>query len=580
MDIQPNQLTSSKVFATAKWFIEHGYSIIPIRANKKSFVKWKEYQERIATHEEIKLWWTQWPEANIALVTGKISGIIVIDIDSQEGYDNLNEFLPDSFVTPMSTTPNNGWHYFVKYQEGLINKARVVAGTDIRTDGGYAIIPPSQNGKGKSYKWIEGLKINEVAINKIPSMLFDILSSVSSSVVKCRQSCETENNSIIIPYNSIILSKDYAKQQNSCGISDIDFTQGNRDESLFHTANCLIKGGMNTANTKKCLEILGRNCNPPFDEKEIEAKVISALNRSKKPNINLTQEIKEWILTTSGDFLTTFVYTEFNLTTRDDKKTATRILCRLCEDGMIERSGRKRGCYRTVEKNLEFLDIVSANREEEKLWLPLGIDKMVRLFPGNIVVVAGAPNSGKTAFLLAVVRRNFRNFRVRYLSSEMGREEAGIRIDEFDDITREEWQKNWEFAERYDNFHDCLLSGRGNLNIIDYLEQPEGEAFRASTQLAEINKRLNGAIAIVALQKNRGRGREVGVGGDQTLAKPRLYIAMDYGWAKIIKCKAWPKEAENPNWKSCGFKLGLGHHFIMQGTGWAKEQKEQLNEKT
>lgn len=195
---------------------------------------------------------------------------------------------------------------------------------------------------------------------------------------------------------------------------------------------------------------------------------------------------------------------------------------------------------------------------------------MVRVFPGNIIVIAGAPNAGKTAFLLSVCRYNMKESRVRYISSEMGPEEAVDRIQQFDDTTVPAWQKEWEFIEWYADFSDPLLTGKGNINFIDYLEQPEGEAWRASHQLTEIHKKLDGAIAIVAIQKNRGVGRDTGVGGDQTLFKPRLYLSLDYGHAKIVKCKTFKPKFGNPSGMECDFKLAAGHHF-QKTKDWKRE---------
>ena len=44
------------------------------------------------------------------------------------------------------------------------------------------------------------------------------------------------------------------------------------------------------------------------------------------PRKNLTEEIREWAMTTDGNFLTTDVYRDLNLTTRDNKKTGASVL--------------------------------------------------------------------------------------------------------------------------------------------------------------------------------------------------------------------------------------------------------------
>src|SRR3990167_11196636 len=57
------------------------HSIIPVGLDKIPLVKWLEYQNRFATEEEVKAWFTKYPEANVGIITGKISNLVVIDIE-------------------------------------------------------------------------------------------------------------------------------------------------------------------------------------------------------------------------------------------------------------------------------------------------------------------------------------------------------------------------------------------------------------------------------------------------------------------------------------------------------------------
>ena len=149
----------------AIWYSEVlGFSIIPVRSTKKPFVKWTEYQTEKPDRNQIEEWWSKWPEANIGIVTGAISGIDVVDCDSLAGKNALNEFLNDTFMTPVSKTPN-GWHYYFKHAEGLSNGVRVITDCDLRTTGGYIIAPPSKNGNGV-YEWCPGLKIKETPFSR------------------------------------------------------------------------------------------------------------------------------------------------------------------------------------------------------------------------------------------------------------------------------------------------------------------------------------------------------------------------------------------------------------------------------
>ena len=65
------------------------YSVIPVRANKKPFVKWEQYQDKPADEMQIRQWWKKHPKANVGLVCGQVSGINVVDVDTEAGWDAL-----------------------------------------------------------------------------------------------------------------------------------------------------------------------------------------------------------------------------------------------------------------------------------------------------------------------------------------------------------------------------------------------------------------------------------------------------------------------------------------------------------
>jgi putative DNA primase/helicase len=72
---------------------ELGWSIIPLGRDKRPLIaEWSPYQKRRATKDEIEQWWSKWPEANIGLVTGSISGVVVLDADSAEANDYIQKW--------------------------------------------------------------------------------------------------------------------------------------------------------------------------------------------------------------------------------------------------------------------------------------------------------------------------------------------------------------------------------------------------------------------------------------------------------------------------------------------------------
>ena len=143
----------------ALWYERRNLSVIPVGTdNKKPFIKWERYQTEQATTGQLRQWWQRWPTANIGIVCGKVSGITVIDADSEAGRDALEEFLPDTLMLPVVKTPN-GWHYWFQYVPGIPNKVRAITDCDVRNDGGYVIAPPSVIENGRIYQWVENLRL-------------------------------------------------------------------------------------------------------------------------------------------------------------------------------------------------------------------------------------------------------------------------------------------------------------------------------------------------------------------------------------------------------------------------------------
>ncbi len=132
----------------ALYYRSIGWSPIPVKLrDKTALVPWKQYQTEIASEEQIREWWTKYPDANIGIVTGKVSGIAVVDIE--KGGDTKG-LLP----TVMANTGGGGFHFFYKYPNaGIQNAVRIREKTDIRGDRGYAVVAPSVHKSGKRYSW-------------------------------------------------------------------------------------------------------------------------------------------------------------------------------------------------------------------------------------------------------------------------------------------------------------------------------------------------------------------------------------------------------------------------------------------
>ncbi len=536
-------MQSKNLQAALQYARDRNFSIIPIRGDKKPYISWSEYQKRRATPEELKKWWGKYPDAMIGIVTGEISGIFVVDCDSREGYEALQKLIPDNLILPVARTPRGGWHlYFLMPKDcKLTVGAGIMPGVDFRAEGGYIIAPPSVNADGKGYTWQGGLSLDEVDLPELPP-------AISTYI----------NNSI--KREGAFLNEDTKRHEATP--SDILFVQGRRDDDLFHVANCLIKGGMQEGTARQVLNILADKCKPSFSQKEAQIKIDSVLSRTARQERNISGEVREWALATPSDIEATQIYKELQLATRSDMKAANKALNRMVAENLLER-GTRRGSFRVIDSLCEAMDFTSVKNETVDLWLPFNIHDYVVFYPGNLIVLAGEPNSGKTGFLINVIKENMHRFEVHYFNSEMGGSEFNKRLRNLETLHITDWKfKAWE---RSDNFGDVIKPGKGRLNIIDFLEIHDN-FYEVGGKLAEIHKKLKGALAIVAIQKNKGT--DTGLGGFRTLEKPRLALAMSPGTLKIVKAKNW-KTFENPNGLELEFKLAQGCKFFTD-KGWHK----------
>jgi len=268
------------------------------------------------------------------------------------------------------------------------------------------------------------------------------------------------------------------------------------------------------------LLFLASKCTPPFPEKEARAKIESALKRAGESKINIAQEVRDLVLSTNGLITSTFTYQCLHLTTRVAKKTANQALSRLTKQGLIEKVPDLVATFRVVDNECEELDFLSASVAEYPLKLPFGIEKYVKIMPGNIIVIAGEVNVGKTAYCLNVAPMNMNHLPVHCFSSEMGAAELKERLSK-SDLPLTDWKK-MKVWKRADQFHDAIKPD--SLNIVDYLEEPE-EPYKVTARIMQIHKKLRKSIVLIALQKPKGR--EEAVGGRGTFEKPRLYITLN-----------------------------------------------------
>ena len=546
-------MSKNSKLQTALWYAQNGFSVIPVNNHKVPYLKtWAEWQDNCADEDQLQLWWKKWPNANIAIVTGKISGVTVVDADSDAGRKALEEFISDSMQTPVVKTPK-GYHYYFQFAKGISNRVRVLEDCDVRNDGGYVVAPPSANGNGDLYSWVPGLDIKEVRPAPMPEFLRGILAAPAGQTHARKNDHASSISKAPCSPKPLEATGDYSKLQIFKG----RIPEGVRDNTLFHIAHHLFNGHMPVNEIEQLLLLINTHCcDPPEQKSKINEKIKSVLKRAQIGNRNIAAEAREWALATTGHWETIRGQTELQLTTKRHRLAANAEWQRMAKSGEIRRYGDKRGSYYTPDAECEPEDWKNAPTGTVKIWLPFELDKMMEIPPGSILLFAGSQDAGKSALMMNIARWNMHQWKVNYFSSELNASSFKNRMLKFPGITLDMF--NIQFYQRSSNLVDVIKPGEGNLNIIDYLEIHD-QFYLVSKHLAEIHDRLDGAIAVVALQKDPKA--LYGRGGSFTQEKPILSVSVDRGFATISKFKGeW--NGNNPNGKQYRFKIVNGCELI------------------
>jgi len=261
----------------ALWYYELGWAVIPLcppdcspekvphhwqhgehcqSPGKRPLVAWEGYQKVRASKKKIIDWWSRWSWANIGILTGAVSEIIVLDVDGEAGEKSLLA-LGDVELT-LTVRTGKGWHYYFAYPNKgrrFKNFAKKHPGIDFRGDGGYVVAPPSRHVNGSSYTWEVRPKSRPPV--EVPAWLCDLI-------------CEQESNCAYDRTDLTLLRQGVA--------------EGKRNESAARLAGHYLAKGLTVGETIALMLKWNQSNKPPLEENELIRVVESIDSReAKKP---------------------------------------------------------------------------------------------------------------------------------------------------------------------------------------------------------------------------------------------------------------------------------------------------------
>lgn len=240
-------------------YVRRGWSVIPVRARAKvPLVRWEAYQSRRASEVEIEAWFQQWPDANVGVVTGEVSNLVVLDVDPQHGgSESLRELEQTHGTLPPTieaVTGGGGRHLYYAFPlHPLRNRAGLAPGIDLRAEGGMVVVPPSMHPSGRAYQWVADHGPGERAPASMPPWLLRLAAGPASG----------RGHSV-----------DYWRALVRSGVDE-----GARNTTIASLAGHLLHHGVDPAVVGDLLLCWNRVlCRPPLEDDEV-ARVVGSISR-------------------------------------------------------------------------------------------------------------------------------------------------------------------------------------------------------------------------------------------------------------------------------------------------------------
>lgn len=144
---------------------------------------------------QVRGWWRRWPDANIGVVTGARSGIVVLDLDGPEGIEAAKRMAAPHGGLPRTLavrTGGGGFHCLFRWDDArpLGNRVALVPKVDFRGEGGCVIAALSLHRSGRRYAWVPPEGGTEPSVEQIlplPDWLAAAVQRAGPSLAKTRR---------------------------------------------------------------------------------------------------------------------------------------------------------------------------------------------------------------------------------------------------------------------------------------------------------------------------------------------------------------------------------------------------------
>ena len=180
---------SNPLLLAALWYARRGWPVFPVHPKDKvplSTLAPHGHNEVVCDEEVIHRSWTTYPMANVAVRTGLVSGVVVLDVDPRHGGEDSLDLIQQRYGRtpgPVESLTGGGGRTLFKppgdpFRVRNTAKLAGLSGLDIRGDGGYVIVPPSLHASRRGYAWEVSSIPDEVQLRSPPQMVPNLITSI------------------------------------------------------------------------------------------------------------------------------------------------------------------------------------------------------------------------------------------------------------------------------------------------------------------------------------------------------------------------------------------------------------------
>lgn len=171
--------------AWARFYAGLGWSVVPVHPSEKiPAIPWAGFQQTRPSMAQLDDWFGI-GGYGIGIVTGRVSGIFVLDFDGETGQEQLIRLEREHGPLPPTVgalTPGGGIHLLFQHPgTPVATRKNVLPGLDIRGDGGFIVGHPSVHKNSRRYEWDADAHPEDVAIAPAPQWVLDLVAQASAA---------------------------------------------------------------------------------------------------------------------------------------------------------------------------------------------------------------------------------------------------------------------------------------------------------------------------------------------------------------------------------------------------------------